>query len=119
MWHSTDVPMYMSSPVVDGGTLYGFSSKRKGQLFAQDVRTGAVKWTTEGRAGANASLQIAGPHLLALMTEGELLVVRRNPDKYEEVRRYKVADSQTWAQPVVLADGILIRDAESVKYFAF
>ena len=119
VWHNAELPMYMSSPVVDGDTLYGFSSKKKGQLFAQDVKTGAVRWATEGRTGANASLQLAGPNLVVLTTEGDLLVIRRNPQKYEEVQRYKVAESQTWAQPVLLKDGFLIRDAESVKYFAF
>jgi outer membrane protein assembly factor BamB len=118
-WHNAEMPMYMSSPVLDDDTLYGFSSKKKGQLFAQDVKTGAVRWATEGRTGANASLQLAGPNLVVLTTEGDLLVIRRNPQKYEEVQRYKVADSQTWAQPVLLKDGFLIRDIDSVKYFAF
>lgn len=119
VWHNAEMPMYLSSPVLDGETLYGFSSKKKGQLFAQNVKTGAVKWATEGRTGANASLQLAGPNLVILTTEGDLIVVRRNPERYEELQRYKVADSQTWAQPVLLKDGFLIRDADSVRYFAF
>lgn len=118
-WHNAEVPMYMSSPVLDRDTLYGFSSKKKGQLFAQDVKTGAVKWATEGRTGANAALQIAGPNLIVLTTEGELLVLKRNPQKYEELQRYKVADSQTWAQPVLLKDGFLIRDASSISFWRF
>ena len=115
VWHNTDVPMYMSSPVVDGTFLYGFSNKRKGQLFCLDAKTGTVKWTTEGRAGANASIQSVGTDLLVLTTEGDLLVVKRNPEKYEEVRRYKVADRQTWAQPVLLGRQVVIRDADSVS----
>ena len=94
--------------------VYGFSNKRKGQLFCLDAKTGTVKWTTEGRGGTNASLQSAGPNLLVLTTEGDLIVVRRNPEKFEELRRYKVADSQTWAQPVVLKDSIIIRSADAV-----
>ena len=119
VWHNADVPMYMSSPVVDGETVYGFSNRRKGQLFALDARTGKVTWTTEGRAGANASLQLAGPNLIVLTTEGDLLVLKKNPQKYEELHRYTVADSGTWAQPVLLEDGIVIRNAESVELWAF
>lgn len=118
VWHNTDVPMYMSSPVVDGDYVYGFSSKRKGQLFCLDAKSGKVKWTTEGRSGANAALQLAGPNLVVLTTEGDLIVAGRNPEKYEEVRRYKLADSQTWAQPVLLGSDILIRDATAVSLWS-
>lgn len=114
VWHNNDVPMYMSSPVADGAFLYGFSSKRKGQLFCLDAKTGTVKWTTEGRGGTNASLQSAGPNLLVLTTDGDLIVARRNPEKFEELRRYKVGDTQTWAQPVVLRDSMIIRTADAV-----
>jgi outer membrane protein assembly factor BamB len=115
VWHNTDVPMYMSSPVLDGAFLYGFSNRRKGQIFCLEAATGKVRWATEGRAGGNASLQIAGPNLIVLTTEGDLLVVKKSPEKYEELHRYKVADSGTWAQPVVLQDGIIVRDAQSVS----
>ena len=119
IWHNTDLPMYMSSPVADGSFLYGFGSKRKGQLFCLDARSGVAKWATEGRAGTNAAIQSAGPNLIVLTTEGELLVVRKNPEKYEELHRYKVADSQTWAHPVVLRHGVVIRDADSVSFWSF
>ena len=114
VWHNADVPMYMSSPVADGGFIYGFSNRRKGQLFCVEAATGKVKWATEGRTGMNAALQIAGANLVVLTTEGELLVVRKNPDKYEELHRYQMADGQTWAQPVLLKNGIVIRSADAV-----
>lgn len=118
VWHNTDVPMYMSSPVVDGTTVYGFSNRRKGQLFALDAATGKVAWTTEGRTGTNASLQLAGSNLIVLTTEGELLVLRKNPQKYEELHRYELADSGTWAQPVLLNDGIVVRTADSITFWS-
>jgi outer membrane protein assembly factor BamB len=118
VWHNADVPMYMSTPVADGEYVYGFSNKRKGQIFCLDRRTGAVKWATEGRAGMNAAIQSAGRNLLVLTTEGELIVGTRNPEKFEELRRYKVADGQTWAHPVVLRSGILIRDAGSIALWS-
>ena len=113
-WHNTDLPMYMSSPVADGSLLYGFSNKRKGQLFCLDAATGTAKWTTEGRGGTNAAIQSAGDNLVVLTTDGELLLIKRTPVKYEELRRYKVADSQTWGYPVLLGQSIVIRDANSI-----
>ena len=119
VWHNGDMPMYMSSPVVDAGIVYGFSNRRKGQLFALDATSGRVRWATEGRTSANVALQIAGPNLVVLTTDGDLIVVKRSAEKYEELQRYKVADSQTWAQPVLLKDGVLIRDVDSVKLWSF
>ena len=49
-----------------------------------------------------------------LTTDGELLVVRRTPEKYDEVKRYKVAESQTWAHPALVPGGVLIRDAAAL-----
>jgi outer membrane protein assembly factor BamB len=118
VWHNTDLPMYMSSPVVDGSFVYGFGSKRKGQLFCLDARIGTAKWATEGRAGTNAGLQSAGPNLIVLTTEGEMLILRRTPDKYDELKRYKVADGQTWAHPVLLGTELVIRDADSVAVWS-
>ena len=119
VWHNPDLPMYMSSPILDGDFLYGFSSRRKGQLFCLEASTGKVRWATEGRGGGNASLVSAGPNLVVLTTEGDLLVVRKDPGKYEELHRYKVADEGTWAQPVILKNGIVIRDAASVAFWSF
>lgn len=115
VWHNPDVPMYMSSPILDGEFLYGFSNRRKGQLFCLEAGTGKVRWATEGRGGTNASLVSAGPNLVVLTTEGDLVVVKKSPEKYEELHRYKVADSGTWAQPVLLRGGFLVRDAQSVS----
>ncbi|MBA2259647.1 MAG: PQQ-binding-like beta-propeller repeat protein [Acidobacteria bacterium] len=117
-WHNTDVPMYMSSPIVDGTFVYGFSSKKKGQVFCLDAKTGTVKWATDGRAGTNAAIQSAGADLLVLTTEGDLIVVKRNPEKYEELRRYKVAEGQTWAHPVLLGREVVIRDGDSVAVWS-
>lgn len=115
LWHNTELPMYMSTPVADGPMLFGFSNKRKGQLFCLDARTGTAKWTSEGRVGTNASLLSAGPNLVVLTTDGELIVLRRNPDKYDELRRYRVSSSPTWAHPALLGDAIVVRDAEAVS----
>jgi outer membrane protein assembly factor BamB len=115
VWQNAELPMYMSSPIADGSFVYGLSSRRKGQLFCLDAKTGVAKWTTEGRAASNAALVSAGPNLVILSTDGDLIVVRRSPDRFEELRRYKVAQGQTWSHPILLGNQIVIRDADSVS----
>src|SRR5262245_25591886 len=110
-WKNPDVAMYMCTPVLADGLIYGLSAKKKGQVVALDAATGALKWATEGRAADQASILLTGNHVLILTTGGELVLVRRSPAKYEEERRYTVADSATWAVPALLPDGLVIRDA--------
>jgi len=35
------------------------------------------------------------------------------------LKRYKLAESQTWAQPVLVPGGILVRDASVLTLWAF
>ena len=118
LWHNPDLPMYLSTPVADGSMLFGFSNRRKGQLFCLDATTGKATWTSEGRVASSASLLSAGPNLLVLTTDGELIVLRRNSQKYEELRRYELSSSPVWAHPVLLRDAIVVRDADSVAVWS-
>lgn len=113
-WKNPDVTMYMSTPVLLNGVLYGLSSKRKGQLFALDAATGTVRWATEGRAADHASILLTPTHVIFLTNGSDLILVRPSPEKFDEVRRYDVAESQTWAVPVLLPDGLIVRDATGV-----
>jgi outer membrane protein assembly factor BamB len=113
-WKNPEAAMYMSTPVLADGILYGLSNKKRGQIVAVDAATGALKWATEGRAADQASILLTPSHVLVLTTAGELVLVRRSPAKYDEERRYTVADSATWAVPVLLPDGLIVRDASGV-----
>jgi outer membrane protein assembly factor BamB len=113
-WHTPDVTMYMSSPVLVDGTLFGHSSKRKGQFVALNPADGKVVWSTEGRGGASASVVAAGKHLLFLTSESELIVAQLDRSAYRELRRYTVASSPTYAHLVVMPDSVFVRDATNV-----
>lgn len=43
-----------------------------------------------------------------------LVVARRTPDGFKEERRNDIGMSATWAMPVLLPDGMLIREATGV-----
>jgi outer membrane protein assembly factor BamB len=113
-WKNDQVSMYMNSPVISKATLYGLTNRRDGQFFALDLTTGKTLWTTRGREGENASLIAAGPFLLLSTTGAELIVARANPAKFEEVRRYTVADSAVWAHPALAARALLIKDVDKL-----
>ncbi len=110
VWETRDVSMYMSSPVLLGDRLFGMSHFKRGQFFCLDVRTGEVRWTSDGRQGDNAALLRTDEILLALTTNAELIIARATSEGYDVVRSYEVADTPTWAHPVILENQILIKD---------
>jgi outer membrane protein assembly factor BamB len=114
-WHTPEVAMYMSSPVMVKGTLYGHSSKRKGQFVAMDPQTGKLLWGTEGRNATSAAVLAAGNHLAFLTTESQLIVSAIDAAAFRELRRYTVASSSTYAHPIVLRDRIIVRDASAIS----
>src|SRR5688572_15303151 len=114
IWKNTDVTMYTASPVFAGGVLYGFSNKRRGHFVALDAATGIVKWATTGRDGNHASILQTAEHLLLLTDAAALVVARRSPDGFKEERRIELGLGSTWALPVLLPDGLVVRDANSV-----
>jgi outer membrane protein assembly factor BamB len=114
VWRNTDVSMYMNSPVVNGDLLFGLSHRKRGQFFCLDPRNGATLWTSEGRQADNAAIVDAGTVLLLLTDNAELIVVKKSREGFEPLRKYSVADSPTWAHPVILNGGILIKDATTL-----
>jgi outer membrane protein assembly factor BamB len=111
IWKNPDIAMYMSSPVFGDGLVYGHSSKKKGQFFAIDAKTGAVRWATEGREGEHASLLLTPQHVVFLTNGADLIVTKRGTSSFTVERRYEVAEAATWAIPVLLGSNILVRDA--------
>jgi outer membrane protein assembly factor BamB len=114
VWKNTDVSMYMSTPVVIGNTLYGLSHRNRGQFFAIDLAKGDTLWTTPGREGENASIVAAGQVLLLSTTNAELVIARANAAKFEELKRYRVAESAVWAHPAVFGRTIVVKDVDKL-----
>jgi outer membrane protein assembly factor BamB len=113
-WHNRTVSMYMNSPVVAGDLMFGFSHRNKGQLFCLDPRTGSTLWSAGGREGENAAMVSAGSAVLALISDGRLIVFKKSSKAFEPVRRYTVAESPTWAHPLLLDRAIVIKDASTL-----
>ena len=106
--------MYMTSPVLADGIVYGHASTRAGQFVALDAATGALRWSSEGREGEFASLLLAGDDLLLLTGDAKLLVAEPSPAGFAVSHHYDVADGVTWTVPVPLPDGLLVRAATSL-----
>ena len=119
VWEASESPFYMSNPVLAGDRLFGFSERNSGQFVAMDPRTGADIWRSAPRQGENAALLLAGSTVLALTDQAELLVLDPAASTFDPLRRYEVAPSPTWAHPVPLGEGLLIKDETHLTRWDF
>ena len=73
VWENNDVTMDMSTGVLVGSTLFGFSARNSGQFFAVDAehRPDAVA-IREPRQAENAAVVRAGDVWLALQADAQL-----------------------------------------------
>ena len=56
----------------------------------------------------------AGDVVFSLQDNGELIVFRGSPTAFESVRRYKVAESETWTQPAISGNRIFVKDVSTL-----
>jgi outer membrane protein assembly factor BamB len=111
VWTNKEAGLYLSTPVLQDGTLYGMTHYQKGQFFAVNADTGKFVWQSPGRMGENAAfLNLDGKVLLVLTNDANLIVQPVAAKTYAPVVQYTAAKSPTWAHPLVLGKRILIKD---------
>jgi outer membrane protein assembly factor BamB len=96
-----------SSPVLKDGLLFGLSANQR--FFCTDVGTGEVLWEDGARRGECGTVLDAGPVLLALTSDTYLVAFLPSGKGYTEVARYKVADTPTWAAPIIAGNRVFVK----------
>ena len=114
VWHTDDVFAYVTTPVVSNGALFGLSHKNKGQLFALDAATGKTLWVGEPRSAENSAIVKAGNLLFFLNDDARLIVATNSRERFEILRRYTVAESATWAQPLISGRRMFVKDVSAL-----
>jgi outer membrane protein assembly factor BamB len=117
-WYQDEVALNMSTAVVNGELLFGFSHYRKGQFFCLDIESGEVLWLGPGRTGDNVMFLSMPDHIVALIDDGRLQVLAARGDRFEQVASYRVAEGDTYAPPVLLQDGILVKDLKMLTFWS-
>jgi len=114
LWSNAAVASQFSTPVLKDGLLYGLSDR--GNLFCLNVQTGQAAWTDaiQRDRGSFTALVNAGSVILALPSSSELIAFKPGDKEYAELAKIKVADTPTYAHPVLAGNRIFVRDQESV-----
>jgi outer membrane protein assembly factor BamB len=118
VWQTQDVSLFLSNPVMIGDTLFGLSDRNSGQYFALDAMTGRALWLDRPRRATNTAVVKADDLLFLLNDDGELIVARSSRVRFEELTRYHVADSATWAQPAISGGRIFVKDVSSLALWS-
>jgi outer membrane protein assembly factor BamB len=118
-WHQKRVALDMSTAVVHGNHLFGFSHFELGQLFCMDTTSGDILWRGPSRTGENVCLLTMDNHIGALINNGTFLILEASTKAFQKIRSYKVASGPTWAPPVLWADSLLIKDRNHLTRWSF
>ena len=115
LWSNPDTSVQFSTPLVKNGLVYGLSDRDN--LFCLNAENGKTDWTTALKGGGRpgyGSIMDAGPVLLALTPAAQLTVFEPSDKKFEQLASYKVADSDTYAYPVVAGNRLFVKDKDAL-----
>jgi outer membrane protein assembly factor BamB len=109
-WTSLDMKPDFNDYVAHKGFLYGFDHN----IFACiDLETGKRNWK-KGRYGNGQVLLLPDADQLLVLTEtGDVVLVRTDPKKLDELARVdKVLTDKTWNHPVLVNNRLYVRNGE-------
>ena len=119
VWTNDEISLYMANGVLTDDILFGLSQRNSGQYFLLDVTTGETLWTSEGRQATNAAIVKAGETLFILEDDAELIIGTADTSEFKEIKRYDVADNQTWAPPTISGNRLFIKDTSALTLWTF
>lgn len=118
-WENGEITLRFSTPVQRDNVLFGFSNRNRGAFFALDAESGETLWMSEPRQGDNATVLLVGDSLVMLTNEGELIVAEATGAAFQPVRRYQVSDSATYGHPLLLPNGIVVKDNTTLSLLSW
>ena len=113
-WENPQIQMSFSNPVLVGDAVFSMSPLNSGQFFWADAKTGATMWRSAPRQAGNAAIIRSADYLFVLKDDGQLMVAKSTPGGFEPLKTYTVADSATWAAPVVSGNRFFVKDLTTV-----
>jgi outer membrane protein assembly factor BamB len=114
LWSNPKLAVQFNTPVLKDDLLFGLSDRNN--LFCINAQTGQTAWTDTAQQGSRGfgAIVDAGSCLLALPNNSELIAFKPDNGKYVELARIKVAETPTYAHPVIAGNRIFIKDQETV-----
>lgn len=115
--HDAQMSNDVASSVLVNGYVYGFDLHDQqtirghpshGTFRCMDFKTGEIKWSSD--QPGQCSIVVADNKLFMLSDTGELLLVRANPNRYEELARADLFPGETcWSAPALSNGRLYLR----------
>ena len=112
LWNNEEIGTAYNTPVLKDSLLFGLSDR--GKLFCMNAMTGQTAWTDSTNHKNFGSLLDAGSVILALSSKSELIAFNPSDKEYTEIAIIKVADTPTYAHPVIAGKRIYVKDEETL-----
>ena len=113
-WENDQLQMSFANPVLVGDALFSLSPLNSGQFFWADAKIGSTLWRSAPRQAGNAAIIRSGDYLFVLKDDGQLMVARSTPGGFDPLKTDTVADSATWAPPVISGNRVFVKDLSTL-----
>lgn len=114
-WTSRGLKPNFNDFVVHKGYAYGFDGTI---MSCIDLKNGARKWKGGRYGGGQVVLLAEQDLLLVISEEGELALVKAEPDQFTEVAaKMPAIEGKTWNHPVLIGDLLLVRNGQEMAAF--
>lgn len=100
----------MTTPVVIDGNAYLLLQNQR--FACIDLQSGTEKWVSD-KFSKYASLIANGDQILALTSDGELVLFKANPETFEVIDKRKVANN-SWAHLAVVGNQVFVRNIDGL-----
>ncbi len=105
LWETIQFKVKFSTIIYHHGYLYGLDD---GIFACINAANGKRQWK-RGRYGHGQTLLISDI-LLVLTESGELVLLQPNPDEHKELARFQAINGQTWNNPALVGNYLLVRN---------
>jgi outer membrane protein assembly factor BamB len=120
LWSNKENSVQFNTPVLTKDFVFGITANNK--LFCLNTKDGKTAWTKDVGGGGGkgrgpsgfGSIVDAGSVLLALTPSAQLLVFEPSGKEYKELAKYKVADKETYAYPILSGKRLFVKDRDSL-----
>jgi outer membrane protein assembly factor BamB len=112
LWKKSQASGQYNTPVLKNGLLFGLTPGLN--FYCMNAETGELLWTDTKKRGQCGTVIDAGSVLLALTSDRELVAFQPSNKSFMEVAHYKVADTDTWAYPIIAGNRVFVKDQNSL-----
>ncbi len=112
IWQNNRMKNQFTSSVLHDGYIYGLDESI---LACIDPETGRLMWKG-GRYGYG-QIALASGHIIVLTEDGDMALVKPDPQKHVELARFPVLDGKTWNHPAFSDGRLLVRNLKEMAMF--